>query len=264
MNEERALVIRPIVTKVFYLVSLSVVLVMVNACSEISEMVFSVRSNWTKISIIGHYIRCRNTCARKIFSRLLRCKSPKVWNDEIGQTELVVKPAGPSLLKTRPPWVHLFQKLFLRWKNHHMPTIKVPPEVKAAILTSFRRSDGQLSAGEAAVGRRAFGHDITWACHIVTTTDAILVWHIATSLFEIRFPSPRSASSSSSTLANKNNILVAGSLSRYCVYLVAEAPDLLPDNSAWTKSRYEEVKKKTVRSCPPGAAVLLMWQAQPC
>uniref|UniRef100_A0A0A8YG15 DUF4220 domain-containing protein n=1 Tax=Arundo donax TaxID=35708 RepID=A0A0A8YG15_ARUDO len=39
-------------------------------------------------------------------------------------------------------------------------------------------------------------------------------------------------------------MLVAVSLSRYCMYLVAEAPDLLPDNSAWTKNRYVAVKEE--------------------
>ncbi|TVU23598.1 hypothetical protein EJB05_25973, partial [Eragrostis curvula] len=229
-------------SETFCLVVLSLVLTMVNAGYEIWEMVASVRSNWTKICIIGHYVRCRNACARRIFTCLLGCKSPKIWNDEIGQAKLFVEPEAAGLSS--------FKQLFLRWRNRHQPVVMVPPAVKAAVLSSFRSSGGKLSDGAAAVRRRcrAFCHDITWACHggeVTTTTDLILVWHVATSLFQIRFPSfPRASSSSSTASSKANNILVAGSLSCYCMYLVAEAPDLLPDNSAWTKLIYEKVKKK--------------------
>nr|CAB3492213.1 unnamed protein product [Digitaria exilis] len=104
--------------------------------------------------------------------------------------------------------------------------IKVPPEVKAAALASFRSCGGQLSDGNATLHRWC-SHDLSWACHgdeVTTTTDVLLVWHIATGLFEI-------------------SMVIAQSLSRYCTYLVVEAPDLLPDDSTWTKRRYKAVKK---------------------
>lgn len=98
---------------------LSFVLTLVNACSEISDMVSSLRSNWTKISIIGHYVRCQNSCARRILSCLMRCKSPKLWSDKIGQTELF--PAHGLSSKT-----DLVKQLFLRCKSRHKPVIMVP------------------------------------------------------------------------------------------------------------------------------------------
>ncbi|XP_022684608.1 uncharacterized protein LOC101755236 [Setaria italica] len=201
--------------------------------TEISEMAAGVRSKWTKISIISHYMSCRNRCVRRIFSCLLRRnKSPKYWKDEIGQAELL----KPSHFCDQP-WARLFKNLFIRRKTRHKPVIKVPPEVKAAVLASFRSCGGRLSGGTATLRRRCI--DVTWASQgdeITTTTDVLLVWHIATSFFEIRW----SASSSSTRTAS---MVVAQSLSRYCAYLVAEAPDLLPDDSAWTKRRYEAVKK---------------------
>ena len=36
-------------------------------------------------------------------------------------------------------------------------------------------------------------------------------------------------------------LVVACQLSYYCAYLVAAAPDLLPDSAAWTVKRYKEV-----------------------
>ncbi|TVU00419.1 hypothetical protein EJB05_54156, partial [Eragrostis curvula] len=164
----------------FWLVVLSLVLTMVNAGYEIWEMVASVRSNWTKISIIGHYVR---------------------------------------------------------WRNRHKPVVIVHKEVKAAILSTFRSSGGQLSDGAAAVRRRcrAFRHDITWACHggeVTTTTHLILVPFFSKGFFFL----PHSVAEGRQHPCCRKLVSL--------LYLVAEAPDLLPDNSAWTKRRYEKVKKK--------------------
>ncbi|CAO2150425.1 unnamed protein product [Urochloa humidicola] len=220
----------------------------VNVITEVSEMLTGLRSNCTKISMIGHYIRCRHDRVRRMFSWLLRSKSPKqLWKDEIRQSNLL----KPNLHLREQSWVlRLRKQLFLLpGRNCHEPAIKVPLQVKAAILDTFRRSGGQLSAGTATLQRRcqAYIHDITWACHVggggevTTTTDVLLVWHIATSLFEIRCSSQNRASASSS--ARTDSMIVAQSLSCYCAYLREEAPDLLPGDSAWTKCRYEVVKK---------------------
>lgn len=79
-----------------------------NVCAEIKEMLAGVRSNWTKISIIGHYIRFRSYRTRRIFSFLLRlrCKRAKHWNGKIGQVELL-KPIQEQSL------AHLFKQVFL-------------------------------------------------------------------------------------------------------------------------------------------------------
>ncbi|KAL6653707.1 hypothetical protein ACP70R_008631 [Stipagrostis hirtigluma subsp. patula] len=231
--------------RIFFFLPLFVpVIAFIASFIEVSEMVASVRSNWTKISIIGHHIRCRSCCVRRILSCLLRRKSPKYWKDEIWQIELLRKPS----LSGEWSWARLFKLLFFPWKIRHKPVIKVSPVVKATILTSFRSSRGQLSGGTTAVQRhgQAFHHDITWACHggeaITTITDTILVWCIATSLFDIKCSSQR-ASVSSSAMSDKR--LIACSLSRYCMYLVAEAPELLPDSAVWAKHRYKAVKKDT-------------------
>lgn len=214
-----------------FLVLLIVILLLtlVIASIEMSEMITHVRSNWTKISIVAYSINCSRR-PRMICSYLLRCKPPRqwqCWKDEIGQS-LLLKPLLPM-------------------ENGYEALIKVSPEVKCAILRSLRSGGGQLSNGVATVQRQC--PHITWACHggVTTNTDAILVWYIATSLFEIKF------SSIAATPATK--MVVANSLSRYCTYLVARAPDLLPDNAAWTKRRYQQVKKcvETVCSRRSGA-----------
>ncbi|CAL4982733.1 unnamed protein product [Urochloa decumbens] len=231
----------------------------VNVITEVLEMVAGVRSNWTKISMIGHYVRCRhNGRVRRLFSWLLRSKSPKqLWKDEIRQSNLL----KPNLLLLREQsWVlRLRKQLFLLpRRNCHESTIKVPLKVKEYILASFRRSGGQLSDGTATLQRQcqAYSHDITWACQVgevTTTTDVLLVWHIATSLFEIKCSSQSRASASAT--ARTDSMIVAQSLSYYCAYLLAEAPDLLPGDSAWTKCRYEAVKKDVEEASKSKGAV---------
>ncbi|KAL6658243.1 hypothetical protein ACP70R_003829 [Stipagrostis hirtigluma subsp. patula] len=226
--------------KYYNLALLPSVLAVVTAWTEISDMVTGVRSNWTKISIIGHYMRCRHRCIRKIFSCLLRRKPQERRKDEIGQIQLL----KPSFCCEQP-------SLQARKSTEAMVSV----EVKAAVLSSFRSNGRQLSDGTAAVRRRcqAFLHDVTWAClggEVATTTDAILVWSIATSLFEIRCSSRRASSSTPATTT-----AVAGCLSRYCAYLVAEAPELLPDDSDWAKHYYEEVKKDVQAASRRSSAV---------
>lgn len=218
----------------YILLLLVLVVTLVTLSIEIAEMVTNVRSNWTKISMVGHYIN-RSCWSRIICPCLLRCKSPVHWKDEIGQN-LLLKPS--SL-----PSGHLFKHIFLPRKNRYKPVIKVSPDVKDAVIKSLKKSGGKLSNGVATVRRRC--PNFTWACYdrVSTSTDTILVWYIATFLVEIKCSSPASAS------APTTNMVVATSLSRYCAHLVADAADLLPDNAAWTKRRYQKVKKCIEEVC---------------
>lgn len=218
---------------------LLLVITLVTLSIEIAEVVSNVRSNWTKISIVGHYIN-ESCWSRVICPRLLRCKSPELLKDEIGQNLLLKPNSLPS--------AHLFKHIFLPRKNRYKPAvIKVSPDVKGAVIRSLKKSDGKLSNGVATVQHRC--SHFTWACYdrVTTSTDAILVWYIATYLVEIKCSSLASASASAS--AQTTNMAVATSLSRYCAYLVADAPDLLPDNAAWTKRRYQKVKKCIEEVC---------------
>jgi len=70
----------------FPFVLLALVLALFDASTEISEMVDSVQSNWTKISMIGHFVRSRNRCAQRFLACLLKCKPRKY---EIRQVQLL-------------------------------------------------------------------------------------------------------------------------------------------------------------------------------
>ena len=68
----------------------------------------------------------------------------------------------------------------------------------------------------------------------------ILVWQIATGILDAGHGRAASSSTSSRSAAGKQRA-VATHLSRYCAYLVAAAPELLPDDKAWSKKLHEAV-----------------------
>jgi hypothetical protein len=124
-----------------------------------------------------------------------------------------------------------------------MSSVPVPREVKHAVFqTLAAKNRGEpLSNGVAVLHRR--GHqDLLWACESRSVTHVILVWHIATSLFEMKnnaagAAEPRSAEET-----------IATTLSKYCAYLVACAPELLPENQEGSQRVYKSVKRALRRA----------------
>ena len=128
-------------------------------------------------------------------------------------------------------------------------TIKLPEMVKARVFEALcslhsRTFEGHhlpadlmlLCATEQQVNHQHYWHE---CLQLPTCSQAILVWHIATSLCEMKL-----AQDSGMDLSNKEELLideksldgdlrtnyeVANSLSRYCAYLLVARPDLLPD-----------------------------------
>ena len=82
--------------------------------------------------------------------------------------------------------------------------------------------------------------ELCGACQIndeYTLTDTILAWHVATSFCEI-----------SDTIKRPHDVhpnqVVATILSKYCTYLVAFAPTLLPGSAPETKCALDEIVKE--------------------
>jgi hypothetical protein len=120
-----------------------------------------------------------------------------------------------------------------------MKSIPVSPLVRDAVLRSLLSSYGDGASKDSAAARRVsgkvdwamYGSQKSWAWDAdgSSNTELILVWHIGTRLFEMK-----------STSASPD-MIAACHLSYYCAYLVAVAPELLPDSAAWTRRRYKEV-----------------------
>jgi hypothetical protein len=121
--------------------------------------------------------------------------------------------------------------------------IKLPLEVKKAIIVSLRTLNGQrLKNGEASLQRNGeallqqnqIWDELSWACRLETQTHVIMVWHIATSLCE-------KECKQDNIVMKSTPFIVANALSKYCAYLVAFAPRFLPDNSYMTEVIFDQV-----------------------
>ncbi|KAF3320223.1 putative DUF594 domain containing family protein [Carex littledalei] len=116
---------------------------------------------------------------------------------------------------------------------------------KEAILRSLRNSGGRLTNGGTSLRNYQMEH-FNWTCRPNGgTTEVILVWHIATTLFHHLEPSPQQNCNSF-----KKDQEVALALSSYCHDLVKYLPELLPDEVDWIEEMYESVTKEILGAIP--------------
>ncbi|KAF8732694.1 hypothetical protein HU200_015027 [Digitaria exilis] len=80
---------------------------------------------------------------------------------------------------------------------------------------------GHLTNGKSALERNNLSSRLLWACNRDSVAEVILTWHIATTILEVKC-APQ-------TIEEVGLSRVATRLSKYCAYLVAFHPDLLPD-----------------------------------
>jgi hypothetical protein len=108
---------------------------------------------------------------------------------------------------------------------------KLSETVKKAIVDSLVRSNGHLTNGVTSLKRNRV-HDLSWACDATDATDGavartIVIWHIATTLCEQKLDKH----------AKKDDaVKIASTLSKYCMHLLAFAPNLLPDHSSMSET----------------------------
>ncbi|KAM3392459.1 hypothetical protein ACQJBY_013546 [Aegilops geniculata] len=211
-------------------------LLLASVLTEACEIIAGVCSNWTKIALIGHYIRSGTLRRWTNAAPVLHLRPAKRWSDKFGQNSVL----EPRRFCRRSG---LFsEKLYGR--AGLMRSVEVSPAVKDAVLRSLKSSYGGLDKGSAAAAQRVGlgGKVDSWAwpasgdgSSTSSTTEHILACHIASRLFEIKY-----SNAACPTLAAAD-MTAASHLSYYCAYLVAAAPGLLPDSPAWTDKRYKEV-----------------------
>jgi hypothetical protein len=230
----------------FDLVPVFLLLVLV-MMSEVREIAAYICSNWTKVAVTCHLVNhasSQHSLLKKKWIALLvrcRCKLMNHWDEKIGQcTVLEIRPRTtlPVLLRR-----------LLRLPDHKKK-VKLPAAVKVCIMEVVRSArNGELSNGTSSLRRRGrVGESLIWACNNKSTSYTILTWHIATRIFEIRNPHRLDREQAGSCpIPNTDYKMVATHLSRYCAYLVTWRPELLPDDDAWSRSLYEDVKKDAER-----------------
>ncbi|CAL5091573.1 unnamed protein product [Urochloa decumbens] len=189
--------------------------------AEVRDIASFICSNWTKVALICHLLM-------------------KHWDEKIGQCNVLD-------IRPRTTLPVLLRRLL------HLPDqkrkVKVQEAVKICIMEVVRRSrHGRLSNGTACLRRRGqVGEMFLWACNNKSTSCTMLTWHIATSILDVRFQHLHDQEQGSSPMPNTNYKIAAIHLSQYCAYLVTWCPELLPDDDAWSRSLYEDVKEDAER-----------------
>jgi hypothetical protein len=186
---------------------------------EVWELIVFLLSDWFLVSLLCDYtVRLdRNQQLVSIFSWAIRCI---LW---------VRNRVPPYTLKLKQ--LDLLSPLQL---SLGLPEVPVPKEAKRSIVQYLARAacggrghDGgaessTLSNGKSPLEATQHSH-LSWACESESVTEIILTCHIATRLFEASYPKKKGAA----VAAGRKT---ATSLSRYCAYLVASHPELLPDD----------------------------------
>uniref|UniRef100_A0ACD5XCU6 Uncharacterized protein n=1 Tax=Avena sativa TaxID=4498 RepID=A0ACD5XCU6_AVESA len=193
-------------------------------------------SDWAKVSLVCKYALNPawqgNASIEKLLLLLGRSgRWLHSWSNTIDQYSVLDPPSSRYWDRLK----HFFQS------GKAGKPVKLSTEVKTAVARTIKNSisSGRLSNGVVALMRYGMKDHLCWACLVddeFTPTHSILVWHIATSYCEIsemvRYPDEN---------YDHSNQAVATSLSRYCAYLVAFSPALLPGSPAETKCTLDEL-----------------------
>ncbi|XP_039169651.1 uncharacterized protein LOC104442999 [Eucalyptus grandis] len=200
-------------------------IVLIFACVELVQCFFMVISEWTKVSLLCKYARTNSWQESKLMEKLIglicRTPSPKPWERKLHRYSL-----HESYDYTLQRWLYnvltdLFMDPIRDGQTESAPA-KLSSEVKEAVFRSLMSNPEALQNGEASLIRNEVEHELSWACKLGTQTQVIIVWHIATSIFEQMMPISDPSSNS--------NFLVATNLSKYLAYLVTFHLKLLPDH----------------------------------
>uniref|UniRef100_A0A0A9C9V6 DUF4220 domain-containing protein n=1 Tax=Arundo donax TaxID=35708 RepID=A0A0A9C9V6_ARUDO len=193
---------------------------------EIWEFIVFIFSNWFMVSLLCNYVGKPHWLRSPTFSGIIR---RILWlQKKMSQPALSFKQF--SVLNARWPLILGLPSML----SLPLSTAPVPNKAKHCIMKCLveHSLDGArpLSNGKSVlVGR----DELLRACESESVAEVILTWHIATSIFEEACP-PDSNS--------KDNSRVATRLSKYCAYLVAFHPELLPDNPDKTEQVFQAMK----------------------
>lgn len=200
-------------------------------------------SDWAKVQWLCYYVKkpsWHNKCIEMIIRVICHKNLLKPWDRKLAQYSLLESFShNPSVLlynRCTSPYIDK-PRSGLKQSAH----VTLPIGVKKAIIHSLKTNGQRLTNGVASLQRNKI-NVLSWACELPTQTHVIMVWHIATSLCELNLSSQVIATGEQvNQLRQSENFIVATKLSKYCAYLVAFAPRLLPDHPYITEFIFDHV-----------------------
>lgn len=216
----------------------TMIIVLGIAVLQVLQLYFYFASDWCKVYLISKYVKktaWQNNpkIEKRIAFIVSQMKTFRHWQNKVGQYSLLHK--FNYRAKYKNALCRLTFGLVEKTKiGRDKETIDLTNEVKKAVIDSLVRSSGRLTNGVTAL--RANGAEqLMWACTgLPTLTHSILIWHIATSLCECEHK--RKLGGEGEAVEMRTYVSVASNLSKYCAYLVAFAPNLLPGHAFDTEA----------------------------
>ncbi|GAB2210278.1 hypothetical protein Droror1_Dr00015541 [Drosera rotundifolia] len=201
-----------------------------------------VTSIWTKVDLICYYVR-KELWKNKYFEKMLafilgiNWRMHHHWERKLGQYSFL--DSYHYAPWWRPTAAYIISHCFLdpdsilrRDGQSEGIRIKLSEQVKKAIAKSIKKNGQRLSDGtQALLGHGFIGEELFQRYPFTTTTEYILTWHIATD-FASRCDPDRNTDA-------REAYEVVRDLSRYCAYLVAFAPELLPDHQFIAETTFD-------------------------
>ncbi|CAM0952515.1 unnamed protein product [Alopecurus aequalis] len=205
---------------------------------EVFQLYLHMASDWFKVALIRSYVTRhalgRSDClSDAIISLLLRLKRFGVWEDKLGQYSFLNSYNATRRISYCVHYVTLCLLDKDKKGRKRGKLVKLSTHVKKAVIDSLIRSKGQLQNGVMAPQNHT---QLPLACSLrdVTVAHTILVWHIATTICKHQLDAATAKCDKkipALSAEDSSAVDTASSLSQYCAYLVAFAPDLLPDHS---------------------------------
>ncbi|XP_034569670.1 uncharacterized protein [Setaria viridis] len=211
----------------------TIVIMVVLAVLEAYQLYLYIASGWFKVALIRSYVNApflqRCCCFEMIIRLLLIWKAFRPWNGRLGQYCLLEKLGRKSRVKNCLH--HTTLRLVDKAKKESKKSVKLSEKVKKAVVDSLLLSKGYLTGGLQSLENNGVHGLLAWACDATATdgavTRTILVWHIATTVCEHQLDKKA---------REEDAVKTASTLSKYCMHLLAVAPNLLPDHSSISES----------------------------
>uniref|UniRef100_A0ACD5XX49 Uncharacterized protein n=1 Tax=Avena sativa TaxID=4498 RepID=A0ACD5XX49_AVESA len=217
--------------------SITFLLFLVLVYEQVWELVVFLFSNWFLVSLLHGYATTDERRRSATFCWAVRRIQ---WvRSKMSHPDLTVKQfSALRSFRLWPPTILPAISLMT------LPTVAVPKEVKHAVadylLATATTASGLVSNGKLAVAAHP---ELRRLCQSESVAEVILAWHMATCLFEQRMkerPPPPTAC--------RRDMIVATTISKYCAYLVAVHPELLPENQESTERVFQDMEEELRRT----------------
>jgi hypothetical protein len=219
---------------------------------EAFQLYLHLASDWFKVALIRSYVTRPALHNSGCFSEMiiglaLRFKTLRPWQNKLGQYSLLQNFDGTRRISKCVHYMTLWLVDKAKKGRKRGKPVKLSAQVKKSIIDSLDTSKGHLTNGASSLQSNGVYGMLSWACAREDSDEmvvhSILVWHVATTICLHKLQAALAKDCNQQAELNveeRGAIDTASSLSHYCAYLIAFAPDLLPGHSFESASKLDK------------------------